>query len=69
MAGKRNLELITTNVRWSLKPGQKIVVPGVGTVTYIGENNGEVVYETEEGEEGTALKAYVEKREAKKRGR
>jgi hypothetical protein len=66
MAGRKNLELITTDVRWSLKAGQKIVVPGEGKVTYIGENNGEVVYETEEGEEGSALTAYVEKDKAKK---
>lgn len=64
---KRELERITTDIRWKLKPGTTIVVPGQGDVTFIGENNGEVVFKTEDGEEGSALIAYVEKQGRKQR--
>jgi hypothetical protein len=68
MAG-RSLEPITTEIRWLLRAGDVIVVPGQGKVKFVEEHNGEVVYETEEGEEGSALVAYVEKHNAKKKGR
>jgi hypothetical protein len=50
---------VSLNVRWSLQPGQRVIVDGQA-VEFVDEHNGNIVFRDGRGREDVASVAYVE---------